>query len=71
MNDGHVQDAATLHEATAHWLRHTGISEDLNANGRPLAHVADDAGHNDIKTTSIYIDSDMRDRHNSKTKRNA
>lgn len=71
MNDGHVQDASTLHEATAHWLRHTGISEDLNANGRPLAHVADDAGHNDIKTTSIYIDSDMRDRHNSKTKRNA
>lgn len=66
MSDNLVQDASTLHEATAHWLRHTGISEDLNANGRPLAHVAEDAGHEDIKTTSIYIDSDLRDRHNSK-----
>lgn len=66
MEDGHVADASTLNEATVHWLRHTGISEDLNANGRPLAHVAQDAGHTDVKTTSIYISSDLRDRHNSK-----
>lgn len=71
MHDGHVEDAATLHEATAHWLRHTGISEDLNANGRPLPHVAEDAGHTDVKTTSLYINSDMRDRHNSKAKHKA
>ncbi|MDU8351396.1 site-specific integrase [Pseudomonas syringae pv. actinidiae] len=68
MDDGHVQDAHTLYEATVHWLRHTGISEDLNANDRPLAHVAEDAGHSDIKTTSLYIDSDLHDRHNSKQK---
>lgn len=68
MNDGHVEDASTLFQATVHWLRHTGISEDLNANDRPLAHVAEDAGHSDIKTTSLYIDSDLHDRHNSKQK---
>jgi site-specific recombinase XerD len=66
MDDNFVQDASTLHEATVHWLRHTGISEDLNANDRPLSHVADDAGHSDLKTTSLYIDSDLKDRSRSK-----
>jgi integrase len=71
MEDGFDQDAHTLHEATVHWLRHTGISEDLNANERPLSHVADDAGHQDLKTTSIYVDSDLHDRHRSKQRSHA
>ena len=37
------REAALLRAATAHWLRHTGISED--AKRRPRERVRDDAGH--------------------------
>lgn len=66
MHSGYDEDARTLHDATAHWLRHTGIFEDLNSNNRPLTHVAGDAGHLDLKTTNLYVDKDLRDRHKSK-----
>ncbi|MFK4132191.1 tyrosine-type recombinase/integrase [Pseudomonas luteola] len=69
MQDGFAEDASTLSAATAHWLRHTGISEDLNTNERPLLHVRDDAGHSDLKTTSIYAESDLRERHQSKQRK--
>lgn len=62
--DGHSEEAESLPDATAHWLRHTGISEDVTH--RPISHVRDDAGHNDIKTTSIYIDSDRLERSRSR-----
>ncbi|WP_444890257.1 hypothetical protein [Microbulbifer sp. DLAB2-AA] len=32
---------------------------------RPREHVRDDAGHASIATTDRYIDSDMRERHES------
>ena len=31
--DGHLKG----HQATVHWLRHTGISDDINKNGRSVA----------------------------------
>ncbi|MFK5950459.1 MAG: site-specific integrase [Methylococcales bacterium] len=56
-------DAIELKTATVHWLRHTGISEDVKF--RPREHVRDDAGHASMATTDRYIDSDKRERHES------
>ena len=59
--DGLTDDALELKAATVHWLRHTGISEDVKH--RPREHVRDDAGHASMATTDRYIDSDLRERH--------
>ena len=61
--DGLAEDAAELRAATVHWLRHTGISEDVKI--RPREHVRDDAGHSSMQTTDRYIESDARERHRS------
>ncbi len=61
--DGLEDDAADLKAATVHWLRHTGISEDVKL--RPREHVRDDAGHSSMQTTDRYIESDLRERHAS------
>jgi site-specific recombinase XerD len=61
--DGLEEDALDLKESTVHWLRHTGISEDVRS--RPQQHVRDDAGHGSMVTTSRYIESDERERHAS------
>ena len=66
-NDGLVQDAEELKMATVHWLRHTGISEDVKT--RPREHVRDDAGHSSMQTTDRYVDSDARERHASGRKK--
>ena len=62
-NDGLEEDASDLRTATVHWLRHTGISEDVKF--RPREHVRDDAGHHSMQTTDRYIESDERERHQS------
>ena len=59
--EGHVNQAAELKEATVHWLRHTGISDDVKT--RPREHVRDDAGHSSSLITDRYIDIDSRERH--------
>jgi len=61
--DGLIDDAEDLRIATVHWLRHTGISEDVKS--RPREQVRDDAGHASMATTDRYIESDLRDRHES------
>lgn len=61
--DGHTEEAESLCEATVHWLRHTGISDDVKR--RPREHVRDDAGHNSSATTDKYIDVQLRERHRS------
>ena len=61
MND----EADSLETATVHWLRHTGISDDVNKRGRSIMHVRDDAGHASIITTGGYSDVEMKDRHKS------
>lgn len=60
---GLPDEAASLETATAHWLRHTGISDDINKRGRPLAHVRDDAGHTSVSTTDRYNDVEVKKRH--------
>ena len=61
--DGFEQDAELLKAATVHWLRHTGISDDVKH--RPREHVRDDAGHGSSAITDKYIDVEMRERHRS------
>lgn len=57
------EEADSLQAATVHWLRHTGISEDVKI--RPREHVRDDAGHSSSATTDRYIDVEMQARYQS------
>lgn len=52
-----VDEADMLRAATVHWLRHTGISDDVKR--RPREHVRDDAGHGSGATTDHYIDVEL------------
>jgi len=62
-----IEEANGLKIATVHWLRHTGISDDIKR--RPREHVRDDAGHSSSITTDKYIDVDLRERHSSAKKK--
>jgi len=64
---GHDDEAIALTQATVHWLRHTGISEDVKT--RPREHVRDDAGHSSGATTDRYIDVERKERHRSARKK--
>jgi len=59
-SEGKQEDANGLRIATVHWLRHTGISEDVKR--RPREHVRDDAGHSSGAITDRYIDVELRER---------
>ncbi|MEG3027560.1 MAG: site-specific integrase, partial [Aeromonas sp.] len=63
--DGFTQDAAEMRSLTPHSIRHTGITHDINLNGRPLSHVQADAGHDSIDTTSKYLHTGNSERHES------
>lgn len=65
--DNFNEDADILLAATVHWLRHTGISEDVKI--RPREHVRDDAGHSSSAITDKYIDIELRARHASAKKK--
>ena len=60
---GALEEAEALSAATVHWLRHTGISDDVKH--RPREHVRDDAGHSSSATTDKYIDIELKARHRS------
>ena len=62
---GLSEDAESIKIATVHWLRHTGISDDINKHGRPVAHVRDDAGHSSSAITDRYNDIELTERHKS------
>ena len=61
--DNQQEEAGQLANATVHWLRHTGISDDIKI--RPREHVRDDAGHSSGAITDKYIDVDLRERNSS------
>ncbi len=65
--DGMDDDVEGLQIATVHWLRHTGISDDVK--NRPKEHVRDDAGHSSSAITDRYIDIEKRERHASAKKK--
>ncbi len=58
--DGDIHEANLLRSATVHWLRHTGISDDVKI--RPREHVRDDAGHSSSAITDRYIDVELKER---------
>jgi integrase len=62
-DEGFKADADRLATATVHWLRHTGISDDVKH--RPREHVRDDAGHGSSAITDRYIDVEKAERHAS------
>ncbi len=55
-----LDEAEILRSATVHWLRHTGISDDVKI--RPREHVRDDAGHSSSSITDQYIDVELQER---------
>ena len=63
--DGFEHDAEEMRSLTVHSIRHTGITHDINLNGRPLSHVQADAGHDSIDTTSQYLHTSKIERHES------
>lgn len=67
VKDGFSEEATQLSAATVHWLRHTGISEDVKH--RPREHVRDDAGHGSSAITDRYIDVELSARHASARKK--
>lgn len=64
VQQGLLDDAHELKIVTVHWLRHTGISDDIRS-GRPREHVRDDAGHSSGHITDRYIHVISRDRYQS------
>ncbi len=67
VDEGWKEEAEQLVGATVHWLRHTGISDDVKH--RPREHVRDDAGHSSSAITDRYIDVELRERHASGRKK--
>ncbi len=67
ISDKQKEEAEQLANATVHWLRHTGISDDVKT--RPREHVRDDAGHSSGAITDRYIDVELRERHSSARKK--
>lgn len=61
--EGFAEEAERLQSATVHWLRHTGISEDVKH--RPREHVREDAGHGSSAITDRYVDVERAERHAS------
>ncbi len=61
-SEGLEEEVGDLY-ATVHWLRHTGISD--NVKRRPREHLRDNAGHGSSQTTDRYIDVNLRERYQS------
>nr|GFD57613.1 hypothetical protein [Tanacetum cinerariifolium] len=51
---GDGDTAATLRQASAHWLRHSMLTNHAN-NGVQLKTLQDTAGHANIATTAAYL----------------
>lgn len=60
---GDLDSAAELQQASTHWLRHSAGSFQLSELGLTLAEVRDNLRHASIATTSLYVDSEDRIRH--------
>ncbi|NOU22237.1 MAG: site-specific integrase [Methyloglobulus sp.] len=54
--------ADKLRKASAHWLRHSYGSYLANDRQVPLAYIRDELGHANISTTSLYLNTDAKQR---------
>jgi len=59
---GDVDTAAILRQASAHWLRHSMLTNHAN-NGVQLKTLQDTAGHANIATTAAYLHKTDNERH--------
>ena len=57
------EEADAMMDATVHWLRHAGISDDVKI--RPREHGRDDAGRSSNAITDRYVDAELKERHKS------
>lgn len=62
MQDEEPYAAEALRRASMHWMRHTHATHALQNNVQ-LKTVRDNLGHASLNTTSIYIHTEMADRH--------
>ncbi|WP_321818342.1 MULTISPECIES: tyrosine-type recombinase/integrase [unclassified Paraburkholderia] len=62
----HIEHAAHIREASAHWLRHTAASHMLDSQ-IDLRTVRDNLGHESINTTSRYAHEEDDQRHDETT----
>jgi site-specific recombinase XerD len=51
-----------LRKASAHWLRHSYGSYLANDKQVPLTYIRDELGHANISTTSLYLNTDAKQR---------
>lgn len=51
-----------LRNASAHWLRHSYGSYLANDKQVPLTYIRDELGHSNINTTSLYLNTDAKER---------
>lgn len=59
-NEQGADEAQKLKEASSHWLRHTGASQEVER-GRALKDVSEDLGHASMATTdTIYVQTETR-----------
>ena len=54
--------AGKLRNASTHWLRHSYGSYLANDKQVPLTYIRDELGHASISTTSMYLNSDAKQR---------
>lgn len=54
--------ANKLHNASTHWLRHSYGSYLANDKQVPLTYIRDELGHSNISTTSLYLNTDAKQR---------
>ena len=59
---GDLNSAATLQNASAHWLRHTMLTSHAN-DGVSLTVLQATAGHANISTTALYLHKSDKERH--------
>jgi len=64
---GDDREASQLRTATTHWLRHTGISIEVNSDERAMGHTRLEAGHESLDTTSKYHDAQLQELADSNT----
>ncbi len=62
--DGHADKRllGKLRQASAHWLRHSYGSYLANDKQVPLTYIRDELGHANISTTSLYLNTDSKQR---------
>ena len=51
-----------LRQASTHWLRHSYGSYLANDKQVPLTYIRDELGHANISTTSLYLNTDAKQR---------